>query len=139
MTDRATLLRIARFAAGGLVSAPLAIGVTALLHEIFGVGPETAAAFGLLAAMTTNFIVLRYFVFAGTSLRLLRQLGMFLASSGVFRGIEYIGFLILNGIGVQYLIAMVTVLGLSFLLKFLVYDKLVFARRLSSELGKESQ
>jgi len=118
-----------RFAAGGLISAPIAIGVTALLHETFAVSEPLAAAGGLGTALVVNFFVLRHLVFASTLTPILRQLSMFLASSGVFRGFEYLGFLLLNVLlNVPYLIALVAVLGVSFILKFLVYDKLVFAR-----------
>jgi putative flippase GtrA len=89
-----------------------------------------AAALGLASALVVNFLMLRYFIFRGTQLPWGRQLLTFLASSGVFRGIEYLGFLLVNSLaGVHYLLALVLVLAGSFILKFIVYEGWVFAKR----------
>lgn len=125
-----------RFAAGGLISMPVTIGVTALLHEVFALHESAAAAAGLVAALTANFLFLRYVVFASTATPILRQLAMFLASSGVFRGLEYVAFLLLNAaLEAQYLLVLAGVLGVSFIIKFLVYENFVFARKGAESTG----
>ena len=132
------LLTLLKFAAGGLISAPTALGVTAALHEWLGLQENSAAGLGLCAALAVNFVFLRHVVFAGSRMSLSRQIGMFLASSGLFRAAEYAGFLVVNRIsGAHYLVALAAVLGASFLIKFFVYDKLVFARRPATDLSKE--
>lgn len=124
------VMRLMRFAAGGVLSSCLALSVTALLHEVLHVGESIAAGCGLGAALVVNFFFLRHVVFMGGKSPPTRQFLAFLASSGMFRGIEYLAFLVINGIfGVQYLIALVLVLGASFGLKFVFYDRVIFARR----------
>jgi len=119
-----------RFAAGGVLSAGVTLGVTALLHEVFAFPEPKAAAFAMLAALSVNYVFLRYVAFRGTQLPWRRQLALFLASTGVFRGVEYLAFLAINvWLGVHYLLALMGVLGTSFLLKFLVYEGWIFARR----------
>lgn len=119
-----------RFAAGGLLSSGISVGSTALLHELGSIPPHVAAAVGLALAFAANFVVLRLFVFRGTKEPLLRQSLVFLGSSAVFRGLEWLGFYVLNvWLGVQYLAALIIVLGLSFMLKFFVYEGWVFRRK----------
>lgn len=118
-----------KFGAGGVLSASIALGVSALLHELASVREALAAAAGLVSALAVNFFALRYVVFSGTVVSVPRQLLGYLGSACVFRGLEYVGFLLLNGlVAVHYLVALTIVLGISFLLKFLVYDKWIFAR-----------
>jgi putative flippase GtrA len=133
------LRALGRFFAGGVVSVGVTLAVTALLHEFAAVPERIAAAIGLVTALVVNFAVLRFFAFRGTGVPLGRQLPMFLASSGVFRGLEYGGFFVLHWLGVHYLLALVMVLGVSFIVKFLVYDKLVFARERAHGQSKTPQ
>jgi len=123
------LASLARFALGGVLSSGVSLGSTALLHEVGAVHERYAAAAGLVLALVVNFAVLRFFVFKGSRQPVARQLLMFLGSSGVFRGIEYGGFLLLSQVwGVQYLLAMFLTLGLSFVIKFAVYELWIFRR-----------
>ena len=69
-----------RFAAGGVLSAGVTLGVTALLHEVFGFPEPQAAALAMLAALSVNYAFLRYVAFRGTQLPWRRQLVLFLAS-----------------------------------------------------------
>ena len=118
-----------KFGVGGVLSVSIALGMSALLHEVLGIRETFAAAGGLVSALTVNFFVLRYIVFAGTVVSIPQQLAGYLGSAGVFRGLEYVGFLLLNTlVQIHYLVALTIVLGVSFLLKFLVYDKWVFKR-----------
>jgi putative flippase GtrA len=124
------LQKILRFAAGGVLSSGVTLGVTALLREIFGVREAIAAAVGLASAMLVNFLFLRHFVFASRATPIPRQLTMFLTSNGVFRVLEYLGFLVvIRLLDLHYLLSLLLVLGASFLLKFLVYERFVFAHR----------
>jgi putative flippase GtrA len=120
---------LARFLAGGVASTVVTLGTTAALHEMAGIPEVIAAAVGLAASLLVNFAVLRFFVFRGTELPLVRQAMMFLGSSGVFRGLEYSGFFVLHLVGVHYLVGLVLVLGSSFVVKFFVYERLVFSRK----------
>jgi putative flippase GtrA len=120
---------LVRFAMGGVLSSSVVLGVTALLREGGIAGERVAAAVGLASALVVNFHVMRRFVFRGTERPLLRQALEFLAGSGVFRGLEYLGFLVLHtAFDVHYLVALVLVLGTSFGLKFVVYEGWVFRR-----------
>jgi putative flippase GtrA len=110
------------------VSAGTILGVAALLHEIRGVPEAISAALGLATALFVNFAVMRYFVFTGTRQPLLRQFMMFLGSSGIFRGGEYAGFFVMHLAGMNYLLALILVQGGSFIIKFFVYQNVVFAR-----------
>jgi len=130
MIDRDTLAKLIRFGAGGVLSAGTTIGTTALLHEIFGVRESFAAAVGFAAALSVNYFFLRYIVFRHSHVAPGRQLILFIGSTGVFRGLEYLAFLVLNTwLHVPYLAALPAVLMVSFLVKFIVYDRYVFARR----------
>ena len=127
-----------RFAAGGVLSAGVTLSVTAVLHEIFSVSEPKAAAFAMLTALSVNYVFLRYIAFPGTHVPWQRQLLLFFASTGIFRGIEYLAFLAVNvWLGVHYLVALMGVMGASFLLKFTVYDRFVFARRTGTTGGLE--
>jgi putative flippase GtrA len=119
-----------RFGLGGLLSSGVAVGTTVILHELGSMSAPVAAAIGLASALLVNFLMLRYFIFRGTRLPWAHQLLTFLVSSGVFRGLEYLAFLLVNTLaGVHYLLALVLVLAGSFIVKFIVYDGWVFARR----------
>ena len=75
-----------------------------------------------------------YEVFRGSEQPLLRQWLEFLASSGVFRGFEYVAFLFVNAFfAVHYLLALLLVLGASFLLKFIWYEGWVFRRKRNAD------
>ena len=123
-------MTLVRFAAGGVISSGVTLGTTAFLHEITGLRETVAAGFGLAAALVVNFLLLRLYVFRGTQRSFSAQLAMFLGSSGVFRAIEYAAFLLVHAtLDLHYLVGLILVLGSSFLLKFVVYEGWVFARR----------
>ena len=125
MIGRARLASLVRFAMGGVASSAVVLGVSAGLRESGLTGERVAAAVGLATSLVVNFNVMRHFVFRGAQEPLLRQLLQFLASSGVFRALEYLAFLIvLDVFEVQYLLALLLVLGTSFALKFVVYGRI---------------
>jgi putative flippase GtrA len=131
LLSKARLMTLFRFGLGGLSSSGITIGVTVALHELAFVAERFAAATGLATALTVNFLVLRYFVFHRTRMSLVPQLLLYLGSAGVFRGLEYLGFLLVNtAFGTHYVAALVMVTGVSSMLKFVLYEGFVFGRRL---------
>ena len=108
------------------MSALLTLGVPLVLHEFFAVRPDIAVACGLTAAFVMNFFTARSFVFRKKG-PVKQQLWRFASVSFAFRSAEYLVFLLLhNLLGLQYMIANVSVLFLSFCLKFFVYKIFVF-------------
>jgi putative flippase GtrA len=114
-----TLGRMGRFAAMGAVGFGLNIAVTVSLHEWLGAPEELAFAVALTS---------RYLIFAGASHGdPRRQLLKFALSNAGFRVAEYVGFLVLHTLlRLPYLLAIVAVLGFSFLTKFFTYSTVVF-------------
>lgn len=121
--------QIVRFGMLAGMSAVVTIGLPVLLHEIFGVSPQRAAAIAFVTAFFLNFVSLRRLVFrsehgAG------RDLVTFAVSSLVFRAGEYLLFLLLTLVlHVQYVVALVVVLSLSTVLKFVWYRKVMHVGR----------
>jgi putative flippase GtrA len=124
-----------RFGALGAVGFGLNIAITVSLHEWLGAPEELAFAVALATVFVFSFLTGRYLIFSGASHGDPRkQLVKFAISSAGFRFAEYLGFLILHTVlGLPYLIAIVAVLGFSFLTKFFTYSTVVFVddRRVS--------
>ena len=140
MLTRIRLASLARFALGGVLSSAVVLGVSALLSELGSVDERVAAAIGLASSLVVNFNVMRHFVFRGNQQPLVRQWLEFLASSGVFRGFEYVAFLVVNTVfHVHYLLALLLVLGTSFILKFIWYEGWVFRRKRTPDDSKSSR
>jgi len=119
--------RFPRFLIGSALSFGLNIGITWFLHEVLGWDPAIAFAIALLAVFTTNFFVLRHFVFeAGAGAAGTQAVRYLLLALG-FRGGEYLAFLVVHEIArVPYLITATLVLATSTLIKFFVYGSRVF-------------
>ena len=116
-----------RFGLLGLASFAINIGLTAGLHELAGLAEELAYAVALAVVLVTNFAACRLWVFPDATGGVLGQGLAFLASSAGFRGAEYAAFLLLHTLaGVQYLVTIVIVTGVSTLAKFVHYRFLVF-------------
>ncbi len=117
--------QIVRFGLMAAMSASVTIGLPVILHELCGVTPQDAAAVAFVVAFLVNFISLRRMVFrsdhgAG------RDFLTFALSSLVFRGLEYVAFLLLTtGAHVHYVIALLGVLTLSTITKFLWYRRVM--------------
>jgi len=127
LADRARSL--VRFAAGGVASATVVLGVSAFVAESGLASERIAAGVGLVTSFAVNFVVLRRFVFRGTERPVARQALEFAASSAVFRGLEYLAFLAVHALlPLHYLVSLVLVLGTSFGAKFLWYEGRVFRR-----------
>ena len=129
MSERSkTLVQMGRFAAMGAVGFGLNVAVTVSLHEWLGAPEELAFAVALVTVFVFSFLTSRYLIFSGASRAGARkQLFKFVLSSAGFRFAEYVGFLVLHTLfGLPYLVAIVAVLGASFLTKFFTYSTVVF-------------
>ncbi len=110
-----------------MVSFTLNLGLSALLHEVVRAPEELAFAVALVVVFAVNFLACRYLIFDAAGGNLYRQLVAFALSSLVFRGLEYVAFLLLHSVaGVHYLVAIAAVLGISMIGKFLFYRGAVF-------------
>jgi putative flippase GtrA len=117
------------------VSFFLNVGLTAFLHEIINLKPMWAYGISLIILLCMNFCLMRYWVYRqemqpGT---LKKQFVATAATSIGFRLSEWLVFIGLNEfLGLYYLLAMLIVMGISFFLKFFVYDALIFNRKQSA-------
>jgi putative flippase GtrA len=119
-----------RFALGGVLSSTIAVTTAAVLHEVVAVPERVAGACGFAAALVVNFFVLRHYVFAVAHVPARQQLPKFLATTGLLRAIEFLAFYVAHRhLHLNYLLLMIMILGSSFLLKFLIYEGMVFAKR----------
>jgi putative flippase GtrA len=117
-----------RFGSVGGISFAINIGLTAFLHELLGIVEEIAFSIALAVAFTFNFVGCKYYVFSENTGDSRKQLIAYFFSSLLFRGIEYLGFILLHTLmGVQYLAAVFLVLVFSFFAKFTFYKKVVFS------------
>jgi putative flippase GtrA len=117
-----------RFAAMGAAGFGLNIVITVSLHEGLSAPEELAFAVALAAVFVFSFLTSRYLIFTGASRGDPRkQLLKFGLSNAGFRVAEYVGFLVLHTVlRLPYLLAIVAVLGCSFLTKFFTYSTVVF-------------
>jgi putative flippase GtrA len=121
------LRRFPRFLIGSAASFGLNIGITWFIHEVLGWDPAIAFAIALLSVFTTNFFVLRHFVFEAGGVAAGTQAVRYLLLALGFRGAEYVAFLLVHEIArVPYLITATLVLATSTLVKFFVYGSKVF-------------
>lgn len=113
-------------------------GITALLHEVFDVRVEIAFAVALCTVFVTNFLGMRYFVYAGRHGRIGGQFVAFLFTSLGFRGSEYACFFVLHRLlATHYLVAIALTTGTFFVVKFFFYRYFVF-RTKPHAAGEES-
>jgi putative flippase GtrA len=108
------------------MSAVLSLGVPFVLYEGFSVPPNIAVAVGLAAAFLANFATAKLYVFRKNG-SIASQFGRYAFVSVLFRGAEYVAFLLVHDLlGIQYMAALIGVLFTSFLLKFMAYKLFVF-------------
>ena len=118
----------ARFVLLGAISFTTNLCVTAGLHELAGVSPDLSFAVGLVTVFALNFAAMRWWVFPGSGRPMVRQLAGFALMSVVFRGSEFLVFLLLRHLGgMYYLFAAVGTLGSSMIVKYFVYGSWLFA------------
>ena len=137
MALKALFGKALRFAASAGLSAALSIALPILLHEGFAVGQEVAVAIGLATAYVVNIFVLKVFVFRSSG-NLKSELIKFIPTNGAFRLLEYGLFLLaLNVLGLDYRIAIVGTLIVTFALKFFVYN-IIFSGADRSATGRST-
>lgn len=126
MLGLGSVKKLARFGLASGLSFLITMGLPILLVERASIAPEYAAAAGLITAFLVNFVTLRKFVYqSGGDWRV--QGVRFLVFSAIFRGSEYLIFLILYRLlGVPYVLALGVVLAASFIVKYITYDRLLF-------------
>jgi putative flippase GtrA len=122
---RETVRQMFRFALSTVASASATLGLPVVLHELAGVEPQVAVAISQCSVLVLNFVMIRGFVFRSRRTRS-RDLLYYGASAAVFRGLEYLLFLLLfEAARMYYVAALVCTLGASTILKFGWY-RLVF-------------
>jgi len=122
-----TLERFLRYGAVGGIGFGINLATTISLHEVVGAPEELAFAVAQVVVFFFSFLTARHFIFDGSAGDLKRQLVKFSLSSAGFRGAEYVGFLVFHTLlEIPYMVAVVAVLGLSFVVKFFFYRKVVF-------------
>lgn len=116
-----------RFALLSGISFTLNFGLTVLLHEWLAVPQEAAFAVSLVTVFVVNFLACRYVVFDGRGGSAKKQLALFTITSVVFRGSEYVVFLLVHTLaGVEYRVAILSILAVSAVLKFFTYRTAIF-------------
>ncbi len=119
--------RFARFVAVGVVVFPVNVGLTALLHEVAGLGEEMAFAIALAAVFAIGFVANRHLVFGAGAGRADHQLARYLVVAIAFRGVQFASFVAVHTwLGMPYLVAVIGVLGFWLLVKFAVFRSFVF-------------
>jgi len=105
------------------------VGLTALLTEGCALAPELSFAVVLVAIFAANFALTRYWVFGDRAEEGNggKQLWRCLLVSFSFRVFEWLAFaLALEALGLNYIFSLVGILCLSFAIKSVIYDRLVF-------------
>ncbi len=125
MAVRRSRIELVRYSLLSLASALISLGLPVLLHERLGADPRLGVAIGFAVVFVFNFVLLRRYVFRHRG-SASASLGRFAATSLVFRGAEYLAFLLLYQAGVLYWIAQAIVIGVSFVVKFVAMRHIVF-------------
>ena len=121
--------RVGRFIALAILSAGLSFGLTIGLHEYLGLSEDTSYGIALITVFLVNFVGMRAWVFAAGQGRVTIQFVSYVATAAGFRGFEYAAFLLLhNWLGVQYILAILLIQGISFVAKFFFYGGVVFRK-----------
>jgi len=110
-----------RFAAMSATSSLITLGLPVFLHEVLDVGQKTAVACGQGSVFFLNFALIRIFVFRSSG-RAGRQFLHYASSAAVFRGLEYVAFVLLfEWAKLFYISALLITLGTSTAIKFVWY------------------
>ena len=117
-----------RWGVNTLASLVVNLGLTIGLHEGFAVDPAVAYAIALVTVFLMNFVFFRYYVFIQSEpLPIGSQFMAYTASAIGFRVVEYLSFVLLHTLlGVHYVVTIILVQGLSFVVKFFFYGRLIF-------------
>jgi putative flippase GtrA len=136
---RRLLRPVSLMAAMSLLSFTVNLGLSALLHERLGWSEELAFLIAIAIVLLMNFLACRYLIFDAREGDIRQQAVRFLLSALGFRGAEYGCFLLIHSwLGVQYLVAITGILGVSFGAKFLFFGRFVFQSQLLKRDGGAS-
>jgi putative flippase GtrA len=108
------------------------IGLTSFLHQVINMKPMWAYGISLIVLLCINFLLMRYWVYRkhlqpGTLQKQFIATGI---TSIGFRLSEWLFFVGLNEFfRLYYLVAMFIVMCTSFIVKFFVYDTLIFNKK----------
>lgn len=127
------LVKAAKYGFVTILAFCISVGGTAALTELLGLTPKIAYLIALITVFCFNFVMCRYFIFAGKAGNVRLQLTAFTATSLVFRGIEYAAFYILYDLlALPYLLLIIAIQGTSSLTKFFWYNVVFSARKAPS-------
>ncbi len=118
--------RVFKFGLAGVASLGIVLGVTSAGVTV---GLETHLAYGLAlcTAIGTNFLICRWFIFETHGQPLGSEFLRFVASVGVWRLVEFAGFIVLfDWFGVSYQVAVVSLAMVMFVVKFVWCRVFVF-------------
>lgn len=116
--------QLLKFGATGALSLAVVLGVTSLGVNL-GLGTHLSYAIALLIAILVNFCICRYLIFERTQQSFFRELVQFAVSIGIWRVVEFLGFLLLfDVLHLHYQLAVLLIAILMFGFKF-VWCKLV--------------
>jgi len=103
------------------------LGVAVVFHELLGIPADRAYAVALAVVFIQSFLLLRWYVYGHQSESGIIQFLKYAPSALAFRGVEFLGFLLLHkALGLDYRLAICVIAGASFITKFLYYRKVVF-------------
>lgn len=115
-----------RYAQVSGLSFAVNIGLTVFLHEVCCVPEELAFAIALIVVFLMNFVAMRHYIYAGNGGHAGKQFIMYAGSALVFRGSEYLTFLILHSwLRLDYRLAVIGV-AVGFACAKFFYYRLVF-------------
>lgn len=118
-----------RFLNNSALSFVVNLGLTIFIRELLGAPAEVSFAIALVTVFIMNFFTLRYYVYQGESIPWRGQFAVYTGSAATFRGLEYVGFLLLHTwLGIDYRFVIISILIVSSIVKFFWY-KLVFNTR----------
>ena len=122
-----------RFGVTTVLSLVSGVAYLVVCHEGFGLSEKTSALISIVLVASQNFVAFRYYVYRpreGQNNK--RMLSRYILSVFVFRGLEYVGFvLLIDFFHVQYILALVSLRFVLMLMKFVVYRTTIFTERAS--------
>ena len=126
MSQQKTIQQVIRYLWMTLLSAGLTLALPILFHEVLGLSKETAVALALATSFIVNFFTVRIVVFRSSG-NPTSEFVRYALTNASFRLGEFLLFLIFHTIlEIYYIVVLGFVLGLSFILKFILYRYLVF-------------
>lgn len=118
-----------KFGILSVLSVFLTLSVTITAHEVLTFTEEVSYCLALVVVFLVNFLGMRYFVYPKNNHKkhLVRQFLEFLITSFLFRSIEFLLFIVIHSwFGINYLIAIMLVMIVSIIGKFIFYKYTVF-------------